>query len=182
MFLGLRTVVYPAPDLAVSRAFFEGVLGVKPYFDEPFYVGFDVHGYELGLMPGADGARGVATYWSVASGRRAMSELQARGAEVVDPLADVGGGILTGTVRLPGNVGIVGVIENPYSPVAAEHSGTPAHAPRTAPTEVVSLEPPPAPAPTIFDIPRFAPAPREVDTVVDASLRGAARHEVGRRP
>jgi catechol 2,3-dioxygenase-like lactoylglutathione lyase family enzyme len=44
MFLGLRTVIYPARDLAASRAWFTRLLGIEPYFDEPFYVGFAVGG------------------------------------------------------------------------------------------------------------------------------------------
>jgi catechol 2,3-dioxygenase-like lactoylglutathione lyase family enzyme len=49
MFLGLRTVIYPSPDLATARAWYAQVLGQEPYFDQPFYVGFSVGGYELGL-------------------------------------------------------------------------------------------------------------------------------------
>ena len=59
MFLGLRTVIYPTPDLAASKAWFARLLGVEPYFDEPFYVGFNVAGYELALDPSGD----PATYW-----------------------------------------------------------------------------------------------------------------------
>jgi len=51
MFLGLRTAIYPAADLNASKAWFSNLLGVEPYFDEPFYVGFNVGGYELGLVP-----------------------------------------------------------------------------------------------------------------------------------
>ncbi len=51
MFLGLRTVIYPAPDLAAAKAWYTRLLGVEPYFDEPFYVGFSVAGYELALGP-----------------------------------------------------------------------------------------------------------------------------------
>ena len=51
MLLGLRTVIYPAPDLAAAKRWFGAVLGVEPYFDEPFYVGFSVGGYELGSTP-----------------------------------------------------------------------------------------------------------------------------------
>ncbi|WP_443111267.1 VOC family protein [Amycolatopsis sp. A1MSW2902] len=39
MFEGLRTVVYPAADLAAAKEWWTRVLGVSPYFDEPFYVG-----------------------------------------------------------------------------------------------------------------------------------------------
>ena len=54
MFLGLRTVVYPAPDLAASKAWWTAALGIEPYFDQPFFVGFNPGGYELGLDPNAD--------------------------------------------------------------------------------------------------------------------------------
>ena len=52
MFLGLRTAVYDAPDIAKAKAWYSKVLGEQPYFDQPFYVGFNVGGYELGLLPG----------------------------------------------------------------------------------------------------------------------------------
>ena len=58
MFLGLRTVIYPAPDLEAMKAWFAALLGIGPYFDQPFYVGFEVGGYELGLDPSADPAAG----------------------------------------------------------------------------------------------------------------------------
>ena len=112
MFLGLRTVIYPAPDLAASTAWFAGVLGFEPYFDEPFYVGFDVGGYELGLLPGEEPAGGPVTYWGVPDVERALAELLEAGALEGAPVQDVGGGIRLATVLEPaGNV--IGVIENP---------------------------------------------------------------------
>jgi catechol 2,3-dioxygenase-like lactoylglutathione lyase family enzyme len=58
IFLGLRTVIYPARDLAASKAWFTGLPGVEPYFDEASYVGFQVGGYELALDPAGDAASG----------------------------------------------------------------------------------------------------------------------------
>ena len=63
--LGLRTVIYPAPDLAAATAWWTGILGRGPYFEEPFYVGFEVAGHELGLLPDADPADGALAYWGV---------------------------------------------------------------------------------------------------------------------
>lgn len=114
-FLGLRTALYSAPDLAAARAWYSDVLGFGPYFDEPFYVGFNVGGYELGLLPdaGTSGAGGVTAYWGVADADAALAELLARGATVASPVQDVGGGIRTATVLDPfGNV--FGIIENPH--------------------------------------------------------------------
>ena len=54
MLLGLRTVIYHAPDLARVKTWYSDAFGITPYFDEPFYVGFDVGGYELGLNPNPD--------------------------------------------------------------------------------------------------------------------------------
>jgi catechol 2,3-dioxygenase-like lactoylglutathione lyase family enzyme len=114
MFLGLRTAIYPAPNLAESKAWFTRVLGVEPYFDEPFYVGFNVAGYELGLLPDADPAHGVLTYWGVPDADEAVAALTAAGATPGDPVTNVGDGIRTATVRLPGSECAFGVIQNPH--------------------------------------------------------------------
>ena len=67
MLLGLRTALYPAPDLAKGKAFWSKVLGVEPYFDQPFYCGYSVGGFELGLVPDATpGKDGNCAYWGVA--------------------------------------------------------------------------------------------------------------------
>jgi catechol 2,3-dioxygenase-like lactoylglutathione lyase family enzyme len=112
MFLGLRTVVYSAPDLAAAKAWWTNVLGTGPYFDEPFYVGFSAGGYELGLTPGGDPAGGPRAYWGVRDVAAAAQRLLAAGAVVDEAVQDVGDGIKLGTFRTPdGN--LVGLIENP---------------------------------------------------------------------
>ena len=114
MILGLRTVIYPAPDLAQGKDWYTQVLGNGPYFDQPFYVGFEVGGFELGLIPdGQPGATGAVAYWGVADAAAALARLLKLGAELRDDVMDVGGGIKTATVLDPcGNV--FGVIENPH--------------------------------------------------------------------
>ena len=67
-FLGLRTVIYYVTDVAKARDWYVQALGIKPYFDEPFYVGFNVGGFELGLHPKEDtpnGLSGGVAYWGV---------------------------------------------------------------------------------------------------------------------
>ncbi|MGI9118942.1 MAG: VOC family protein [Acidimicrobiales bacterium] len=110
---GLRTVIYPSPDLASAKAWWTRVLGVEPYFDEPFYVGYNIGGYEFGLLPDADPSDGALTYWGVADVAAAVVALVTEGAAEHTPVSDVGGGIVTATVRAPaGN--ILGLIHNPH--------------------------------------------------------------------
>ena len=116
MFLGLRSIIYPAPDLDAAKAWFSEATGVQPYFDEPFYVGFELGGYELGLNPGADAADGPVTYWGVEDADAAYASLVEHGAAEHHPVTDVGEGIRLGSVRNPAGF-LVGVIENPnFSP------------------------------------------------------------------
>ena len=62
---GLRTVIHPVADLVGAKLWFTDLLGYGPYFDEPFYVGFEVAGYELGLLPDANPSDGALVYWGV---------------------------------------------------------------------------------------------------------------------
>ncbi|MBC7678846.1 MAG: VOC family protein [Pseudorhodobacter sp.] len=111
--LGLRTAIYPTSDLDAAKAWWTERLGVPPYFDQPFYVGYSVSGYELALLPDADPKDGVLTYWGVDNVQASVDELLAGGATEHTPVAEVGDGIVTATVRTPdGNV--FGVIYNPH--------------------------------------------------------------------
>ena len=111
MIQGLRTAIYPTPDLARGKAWYREVLGHDPYFDEPFYVGFEVGGYELGLNPDAELEDGAVSYWGVTDIDEAMEALLAAGAEERSAIQDVGDGIRVATVIEPAG-SIVGVIEN----------------------------------------------------------------------
>ena len=111
--LGLRTVIYPSVDLAADTAWFSKFLGSQPYFREPFYVGFNVAGYELGLLPDASAADGALTYWGVSDVSQAVATALTSGATVHSPTTEVGGGIVTATVRLPSGA-ILGFIDNPH--------------------------------------------------------------------
>jgi catechol 2,3-dioxygenase-like lactoylglutathione lyase family enzyme len=111
--LGLRTVIYPAPDLAAAKQWWTEFLGFEPYFDEPFYVGFDPGGYELGLLPDADPAEGALTYWGVDDVNGAVDAALEAGATLDAEPTDVGEGIITASVRTPDG-SIVGFIYNPH--------------------------------------------------------------------
>jgi predicted enzyme related to lactoylglutathione lyase len=117
MLLGLRTVVYEVDDLEKAKEWYSQVLGFGPYFDEPFYVGFDVGGFELGLHPveeeAALGAGGTLAYWGVADIEAVMNRLEELGAPVHSEVQDVGEDILVASVIDPfGN--LLGIIENPH--------------------------------------------------------------------
>jgi lactoylglutathione lyase len=114
--LGLRTAVYSARDLGAARDWYRKVLDVDPYFDEPFYVGFNVGGFELGITPddraGPDREAAGLAYWGVTDADAAYARLIALGATDHEPVQEVGGDIRVGSVRDPfGN--LLGVIENP---------------------------------------------------------------------
>jgi predicted enzyme related to lactoylglutathione lyase len=111
--LGLRTAIYPATDLAAARDWYARVLDLQPYFDEPFYVGFNVGGFELGLIPdGQPGTSGPQPLWGVADASAALARLLELNATALDPVTDVGGGIKVAAVIDPfGNR--FAIIENP---------------------------------------------------------------------
>jgi predicted enzyme related to lactoylglutathione lyase len=110
---GLRTVIYPSPDLDAAKAWWTAYLGAPPYFDQPFYVGYEVAGYELGLLPDHDPADGALTYWGVDDVAAAVAQAVAAGATVHVPASEVGEGIVTATVRTPDGA-ILGLIHNPH--------------------------------------------------------------------
>jgi hypothetical protein len=110
---GLRTLIHPVADLGAATAWWTDFLGFGPYFEEPFYVGFEVAGYELGLLPGHPVDDGALSYWGVDDVETAMAEAIASGATEHTPATEVGEGIITGTVWTP-HSGIVGFIVNPH--------------------------------------------------------------------
>ena len=121
MLLGLRTVIYHVNDLAKAKEWYTQVVGHAPYFDEPFYVGFNVGGYELGLDPDSTGvSAGGSTfaYWGVKDAHAEYARLLKLGACNNTQVQEVGGGIFVGTLIDPwGN--IFGIIQNPHFKVEA---------------------------------------------------------------
>ncbi|SNT19231.1 lactoylglutathione lyase [Ekhidna lutea] len=114
--LGLRTTIYHVPNLDEAKAWYSEAFETKPYFDEPFYVGFNVAGYELGLVPDERPAQeksdNVESFWGVENVEEAHNNLIKQGAtEHVAP-TNVGGEIVVSNLKDPwGNV--IGLIYNP---------------------------------------------------------------------
>jgi len=115
---GLRTLGLEVTELDAAKAFFTQVLGTEPYFDQPFYVGFDIQGSELGLMPregeGTLGAGGVS-YWAVADITGVHASMLAAGASESEAPHDVGGGVMVSKVTTPQGC-LLGLIEEPATP------------------------------------------------------------------
>jgi predicted enzyme related to lactoylglutathione lyase len=116
MILGLRTVVYYVRDLDAAKSWYSKVLERGPYFDTPYYVGYSVGGFELGLHPAegkATGSGGQAAYWGVADIAAEVARMTALGAKPTAPVQDVGEGIKVVELADPfGN--LFGLIENPH--------------------------------------------------------------------
>ena len=104
---GIKTVLHPVADLAKAKAVYTALLGVPPQTDDSYYVGYDVEGQHIGLLPGGgpQGMTSPVAYWHVPDIEAKIAELTAAGAAVQEPAHDVGGGRLVATVTDPdGNV------------------------------------------------------------------------------
>jgi predicted enzyme related to lactoylglutathione lyase len=117
MIKGLATVIYHVRDIDRAKAWYAAAFQQAPYFDQPFYVGFNIGGYELGLDPNPKGSEpgpgGTVAYWRVDRIDDAIRQFVAAGATLLRAAEDVGEGIKVASVTDPfGNV--IGLIENPH--------------------------------------------------------------------
>ena len=97
----LNTVLYPVKDLDAAKATFTALLGVEPHVDWKFYVGYDVDGHEIGLIPNGfvQGMTGPEPYYDVTDISTTLAALQAVGAVVLQEPTDVAAGLLVAKVR-----------------------------------------------------------------------------------
>ncbi|MDA3952480.1 MAG: hypothetical protein PF485_02465 [Bacteroidales bacterium] len=120
-FLGLRTVVYKVENLQEAKGWYTKAFEVKPYFDEPFYVGFNIGGYELGLLPEEkpvnEKSESAVAYWGVENVQERFEKLIELGATIHEEPHDVG--VIVASVKDPwGN--IIGIIYNPHFKLTIE--------------------------------------------------------------
>jgi predicted enzyme related to lactoylglutathione lyase len=104
---GIKTVLHPVSDLAAAKAVYTALLGVPPQADAPYYVGFDVDGQHIGLVPsgGPQGMTSPVAFWHVPDIEAKLAEVTAAGATVKEPAHKVGGSRLVATFTDPdGNV------------------------------------------------------------------------------
>ena len=114
--LGLRTTIYKVGDLHKAKEWYSKAFSTKPYFDEDFYVGFNIGGYELGLLPEekptTEKTESVLSYWGVGEIEKVYKHMIEQGATENEKPFSVGGELMTATVKDPwGN--IIGLIYNP---------------------------------------------------------------------
>jgi predicted enzyme related to lactoylglutathione lyase len=110
---GIKTVLHPVSDVEKAKAVYSALLGIEPQTDSPYYVGFDVAGQHIGLLP-AGGPQGLASpvaYWHVDDIEAKLAEVTAAGATVKDAPKEVGGGrVVASVIDLDGNV--LGLIQD----------------------------------------------------------------------
>lgn len=114
MVQNIKLIVYPAKDLAVGKKFFSRLLGVEPYADAPYYVGYRIGDQEIGLDPNADkqGITGPVAYVEVSDIKTSLKSMQEAGAQIHQDVKDVGGGKLIALLKNK-NGNIVGITQNP---------------------------------------------------------------------
>jgi predicted enzyme related to lactoylglutathione lyase len=113
MFNKLRTVIYHVSDLQAAKEWYIKATGIQPYFDEPFYVGFDINGFELGLDPDTNNVtpgNQSLSYWAVDDAEASSQKLVSLGGKLIQPRTNVGGTIYVAVVEDPFN-NLVGLIE-----------------------------------------------------------------------
>jgi predicted enzyme related to lactoylglutathione lyase len=98
---GIRTVIYPVKDIAQAKTLYRTLLGVEPYADEAYYVGFRVGDQDIGLDPNGhnQGMTGPVVYYYVSDIQQSLQALLDAGAHVQQEVKDVGGGRLTAWVK-----------------------------------------------------------------------------------
>lgn len=116
LMLGLRTTIYMVDNLNEAIKWYSEAFGIEPYFNEPFYVGFNVNGYELGLQPENKDknlkTENVFSYWGVNNIQEAYRHFINLGAIKHEEPNNVGGEIMVASVYDPWN-NIIGLIYNP---------------------------------------------------------------------
>ena len=104
---GAKTILHPVTDLEAAKAVYTALLGTAPTADSSYYVGYDVAGQHIGLVPkgGPQKMDAPVAYWHVSDIEEKLAEVTKAGATVKDTARDVGGGRLVATFTDPdGNV------------------------------------------------------------------------------
>ena len=118
---GVRTIIYPVDDLVKAKKRFTELLGVKPYADAPYYVGFKIGDQDIGLNPNGhkQGQTGPLCFYHVDDIKKSLQLLISAGAQLQQDINDVGGGRLVASVKdTDGNT--IGILGHRKPPLDAE--------------------------------------------------------------
>jgi len=94
----INLCIYPVKDIARAKAQYAKFLGVEPYADSPYYVGFKIGEFEVGLVQNAPHPAPLE-FWSVADVKTALREFVEAGATVHEEPKNVGGGLLVASIK-----------------------------------------------------------------------------------
>ena len=107
---GIKTIIYPVKDVTEAKTLFRKLLGVDPYADQPYYVGFKIGDQDIGLIPNGQNA-GMTAFYHVDDIKANLQILLDAGAEIIQDIKNVGGARLIASAKdKDGN--IIGLIEN----------------------------------------------------------------------
>ena len=106
---GIKTILYPVKDINQSKMVFQKLLGVEPYADQPYYVGFKIADQDIGLVPNNPEASAVAFY-HVDDIKESLQILLDANAQIIQDIKNVGGGRMIASVKdADGN--IIGLVQ-----------------------------------------------------------------------
>jgi predicted enzyme related to lactoylglutathione lyase len=99
----IKLLVYPIKDVEKAKTFYGKFLDIEPYVESDYYVGYRVGDQEVGLDPNSN--VGPIAYTDVKDIRSSLQAMTEVGAEIVQDVKDVGGGMLIAQVKdADGNV------------------------------------------------------------------------------
>ena len=107
---GIKTIIYPVKDINQAKTSFRKFLGVEPYADQPYYVGFKVDDQDIGLVPN-NPEGGMTPFYHVDDIKNSLQILVGAGAEIIQNIKGVGGGRLIASVK-DKDSNIIGLIQN----------------------------------------------------------------------
>jgi predicted enzyme related to lactoylglutathione lyase len=110
---GIKTVLHPVSDVEQAKAVYTALLGIEPQTDSAYYVGYDVAGQHIGLVPGGgpQGLTSPVAYWHVDDIGAKVAEVTAAGATVKDAPSEVGGGRVVASV-VDGDGNVLGLVQD----------------------------------------------------------------------
>ena len=107
---GVKTIIYPVKDITQSKTVFQKLLGVEPYADQPYYVGFKVGDQDIGLVPN-NPEGGMTAFYHVDDIKNSLQILVDGGAKIIQEVKNVGRGRLIASVKDTDN-NLIGLVQN----------------------------------------------------------------------